>query len=176
MRLCDANDSPEMGQCRSSGRASTAEFLRNRFEQKYAPTCIQSAIPSVLCPARGRNSKLSVGKKELVMRKTSLLLAVALAATASTWAAAQAPPAASTDRKVATRVAPTYPELAKRMHIRGVVRIEAIVRPNGAVKSTRVLGGNPVLVDAAQEAVGKWKFEPTQAETTELVQLTFDGQ
>jgi TonB family protein len=62
------------------------------------------------------------------------------------------------------------------MHIRGVVRIEAIVRPNGAVKSTRVLGGNPVLVDAAQEAVGKWKFEPTQAETTELVQLTFDGQ
>jgi outer membrane biosynthesis protein TonB len=44
------------------------------------------------------------------------------------------------------------------------------------VKSTRVLGGNPVLVDAAQEAVGKWKFEPTQAETTEPVQLTFDGQ
>ncbi len=110
------------------------------------------------------------------MRKTFKFLAVALVAIVATWAAAQAAPAAGAERKIATRVAPTYPELAKRMHIHGVVRIEAIVRPNGAVKSTRVLGGNPVLVDAAQEAVGKWKFEPTQAETTELVQLTFDGQ
>jgi len=82
----------------------------------------------------------------------------------------------SSDRKIASRVTPVYPELAKKMHIRGVVKVEAIVRPNGSVKSTRVLGGNPVLVDAALDAVGKWKFEPGQNETTELVQLTFDGQ
>jgi TonB family protein len=62
------------------------------------------------------------------------------------------------------------------MHIHGVVKVEAIVRPNGSVKTTRVLGGNPVLVDAALDAVGKWKFEPAQNETTELVQLSFDGQ
>jgi TonB family protein len=112
------------------------------------------------------------------MRKTLKFLAVAVAMTAisTTRTMAQAAPAAGTERKVSARVAPVYPELAKRMHIHGIVRIEAIVRPNGTVKSTRVLGGNPVLVDAAQEAVGKWKFEPTQAETTEPVQLTFDGQ
>ena len=113
------------------------------------------------------------------MRKTLQHLTVAalmIAVLGGTWAMAQAAPAAGTDRKVSARVAPVYPELAKRMHIHGVVRIEAIVRPNGTVKSTRVLGGNPVLVDAAQEAVGKWKFEPTQAETTEPVQLTFDAQ
>jgi TonB family protein len=110
------------------------------------------------------------------MRKTFQLVAVAMMAMVTTGTMAQAAPAGGTDRKIAARVAPVYPELAKRMHIHGVVRIEAIVRPNGAVKSTRVLGGNPVLVDAAQEAVGKWKFEPTQTETTELVQLTFDGQ
>ena len=46
------------------------------------------------------------------------------------------------------------------MHIHGIVRVEAVVKANGTVKSTRVLGGNPVLVDAAIEAVGKWKFEP----------------
>jgi TonB family protein len=62
------------------------------------------------------------------------------------------------------------------MHIHGTVRVEAIVRPNGSVKSTRVLGGNPVLVDAAQDAVTKWKFEPAQAESTEVVQLAFEGQ
>lgn len=82
----------------------------------------------------------------------------------------------NSERKITSRVAPNYPELAKKMHIRGVVKIEAIVRPNGTVKSTRVLGGNPVLVDSAVEAVGKWKFEVAQNETTEVVQLTFEGQ
>lgn len=84
--------------------------------------------------------------------------------------------AANSERKITSRVAPNYPELAKKMHIRGVVKIEAIVRPNGTVKATRVLGGNPVLVDSAIEAVGKWKFEIAQDETTEVVQLTFEGQ
>jgi len=83
---------------------------------------------------------------------------------------------ASADRKVITRVAPEYPELAKRMHIQGIVKVEAVVRPNGSVKSTRALGGNPVLVDGAVNAVGKWKFEPSQNETTEIVQLTFAAQ
>jgi TonB family protein len=75
-----------------------------------------------------------------------------------------------------TRVAPDYPELAKRMRLQGIVKVEAVVRPNGTVKSTRVVGGNPVLVDAATSAVSKWKFEPGSGETTELVQLTFIPQ
>jgi TonB family protein len=85
-----------------------------------------------------------------------------------------APP--TSDRKVTARVAPTYPELARRMRIQGTVKIEAIVRPNGIVKSTRIVGGSPVLVEAASDAVKKWKFEPAQGETTEVVQLTFEGQ
>ena len=79
------------------------------------------------------------------------------------------------ERKISARVLPVYPELAKKMHIHGVVRVEVIVRPNGSVKSSRVLGGNPVLVEAAQDAVSKWKFEPGQNETTEIVQLGFEG-
>ena len=81
----------------------------------------------------------------------------------------------SSERKVSSRVAPVYPELAKKMHIHGVVKVEAIVRPNGSVKSSRVLGGSPVLVEAAQDAVSKWKFEQTQSETTEIVQVGFEG-
>jgi hypothetical protein len=41
------------------------------------------------------------------------------------------------------------------------------------VKSTRVIGGNPVLVQAAANAVSKWKFEVSQGETVEIIQLTF---
>ena len=80
------------------------------------------------------------------------------------------------ERRIASRVAPNYPELAKKMHLHGVVRVEAIVRPNGSVKSARVLGGNPVLVDSALDAVAKWKFESGQSETTEVVQLVFENQ
>ena len=111
------------------------------------------------------------------MRSCALILALAVAAFFSNLAGAQSTTVSSgSDRKVASRVAPVYPELAKKMHIRGVVRVEAIVRPNGNVKSTRILGGNPVLVEAAQDAVSKWKFEPAQNETTEVVQLSFEGQ
>lgn len=109
------------------------------------------------------------------MRKWVLCIAVAMLSLAGPAAAQSSAPAAS-ERKIASRVSPTYPELAKKMHIKGVVKVEAVVRPNGTVKSTRVLGGNPVLVDAALEAVGKWKFESAPGETTEIVQLSFESQ
>ena len=103
------------------------------------------------------------------------MLGAIVALTLMMATAQNSPESAHPDRKVASRIAPVYPELAKKMHIRGIVKVEAVVRPNGQVKTTRVLGGNPVLVDAAIDAVGKWKFEPAQGETTEIVQLTFDG-
>ena len=110
------------------------------------------------------------------MSKWVTFIAVAVLSLAGLVTAQSAATQSASDRKVASRVAPIYPELAKRMHIKGIVKVEAIVKPNGSVKSTRVLGGNPVLVDAAIDAVGKWKFEPGQSETTEIVQLTFEGQ
>ncbi len=111
------------------------------------------------------------------MRRSVLILTGMIVALTLTAASAQSAIVASTsDRKVSTRVTPVYPELAKKMHIHGAVRVEAIVRPNGTVKSTRVLGGNPVLVESAQDAVSKWKFEAGQSETTEVVQLAFEAQ
>lgn len=111
------------------------------------------------------------------MRRRVLLMTVALIALTTSIASAQnAAAQLNSERKVSSRVSPNYPELAKKMHIHGIVRVEAVVKANGTVKATRVLGGNPVLVDAALEAVGKWKFEPGQSETTQIVQLTFEDQ
>jgi TonB family protein len=109
------------------------------------------------------------------MRGGVLFLALVLAFSSHLSHAQNTTISSSSERKISSRVAPVYPELAKKMHIHGIVRVEVIVRPNGSVKSSRVLGGNPVLVESAQDAVGKWKFEPTQAETTEIVQLAFEG-
>ncbi len=76
-------------------------------------------------------------------------------------------------RKVKNKVAPTYPEIARRMNISGTVKLVVVVAPNGAVKSTKVLGGHPLLVSAAEEAVKKWKFEPAPAEDSGVVEFTF---
>ena len=110
------------------------------------------------------------------MRSGVLILVAILALSSNLTQAQNTTVSSSSERKISVRVAPAYPELARKMHIHGVVRIEAVVRPNGTVKSTRILGGNPVLVEAAQDAVRKWKFEPAQSETTEIVQLAFEAQ
>jgi TonB family protein len=54
------------------------------------------------------------------------------------------------NRKIVSKVAPVFPELAKHMNIGGTVKVEVVVRPNGSVKSTKVVGGNPVLLDSAK--------------------------
>jgi len=77
-------------------------------------------------------------------------------------------------RKAKTRVAPMYPELAKRMSISGLVKVEVVVAPNGSVKSTKVVGGHPLLVNAAIDAVKKWRFETASEETTGVVEFKFD--
>ena len=137
-----------------------------------------SLIPSVLCPNFQELSKLNLTKEMLgsMAKRNSSLAALLLVLTMGMAAAQNAPVTSPSERKVATRVAPVYPELAKKMHIRGIVRVEAVVKPNGAVKATRVLGGNPVLIEAAKDAVTKWKFETAQSETTEVVQLSFEDQ
>ena len=76
-------------------------------------------------------------------------------------------------RKVKTRVAPAYPELAKRMNVTGRVKIEVVITPDGHVKSARVVGGHPLLVQACQDAVKEWKFVPANEETTQVVEFEF---
>jgi TonB family protein len=77
-------------------------------------------------------------------------------------------------RKVVNRVVPAYPALARTMNLRGVVKIDAVVGSNGALKSVSVKGGHPVLVQAAQNALQKWRWEPAGHETHEPIEFVFD--
>lgn len=76
-------------------------------------------------------------------------------------------------RKVKTKVSPTYPELARRMNIHGTVKVLVVVTPSGELKETRVMGGNPILVNAAVDALKKWKFEPAAEVSTGTVEFKF---
>ena len=78
-------------------------------------------------------------------------------------------------RKIRTKVPPTYPELAKRMNVTGKVKIEVVIASDGHVKSTRVIGGHPLLVQACQDAVKEWKFAPAPEESTQVVEFEFSG-
>ena len=75
-------------------------------------------------------------------------------------------------RRILRQTAPTYPELAKKMNLGGTVKVVAIVMANGDVKSVEPVGGSPVLIKAAEDAVAKWKFAPG-GESKEIVELHF---
>ncbi len=79
-------------------------------------------------------------------------------------------------RKAKSKVAPVYPDLARRMSITGTVKLSVVVAPNGTVKSTKLVGGHPLLVNAAMDAMKKWKFEPGPDESTGIVEFKFQPQ
>jgi TonB family protein len=89
--------------------------------------------------------------------------------------AAQSGSTDETKRKAKSKTAPLYPELARRMNVSGKVKIEAIITPDGRVKTTRVVGGHPLLVQACQDALKEWKFMPAPEETTQVVEFDFHG-
>lgn len=82
----------------------------------------------------------------------------------------------ATKRKVKDRILPDYPPVARQMNITGKVKIQAVVEPDGHVKSTHAVGGSPLLIQAAERALKEWKFEPGPKETTEVVEFDFTGQ
>jgi len=78
------------------------------------------------------------------------------------------------ERKLITRVEPEYPDTLKRLYIGGVVRVEVEVEPNGAVKSTKLLGGSPILGQSTMKAIKQWRYAPAASDETLTVKFEFD--
>jgi periplasmic protein TonB len=57
-------------------------------------------------------------------------------------------------------VTPIYPAVAREARREGVVILEAVIDASGNVTSARVLRGDPLLDQAALDAVQQWKFKP----------------
>jgi TonB family protein len=98
-----------------------------------------------------------------LMQTAALLLVVLFACQAR----------AADQREVRSRVAPVYPEIAKRMKITGIVSIEATVEPNGKVASVKTINGSRTLSPAAEAAVMRWQFVPSESRSTVEVQVNF---
>ena len=101
-----------------------------------------------------------------------LLLVLGCAAESGPVAWAQEPQEIT--RKLKSKIAPVYPELARRMNITGVVKVQITVDKTGAIKNTKLVGGHPILANAALDAVRKWRYESGSEETTGVVEFHFD--
>ena len=83
------------------------------------------------------------------------------------------PSARAADRKIENRISPVYPELARRMHVSGLVKVMTTVAPDGSVLSVKATTGNRMLAPAAEEAVKRWKFAPATEESTMDIDVNF---
>ena len=115
--------------------------------------------------------RLSNGRRFLVA--LSLLVITSLLSAATL--AAQVQEQSSSERKLITRVEPEYPETLKRLYIGGVVRVEVEVEPSGVVKSTKLLGGSPILGQSTMKAIKQWRYAPAASEETLTVKIEFDS-
>lgn len=128
----------------------------------------------------GVNSAGQSGFKDMIVKECKRILVVcllALLAAASVVTVslkAQIGDVVETRRKVKVLVKPQYPELAKRLSLSGVVKIEVTIGADGKVKRTHVVGGHPVLASEAERAAQQCEFEPGPKETTEVVEFKFN--
>ena len=102
------------------------------------------------------------------MRLKQLFLALVIALAAGVLCAS-----AQDQRKVTSKPAPVYPEIARHMSLAGTVKLTILIGADGKVKNVDVIGGHPILVNAAVDAVKKWKYEPAPSETVAIVQFDF---
>ncbi len=77
-----------------------------------------------------------------------------------------------------TRIEPQYPQMAKIAHIQGDVVLAATISKQGNIENLRIVSGQPILAQAAMEAVKQWKYrpyllsgEPIEIETQILVKF-----
>lgn len=104
----------------------------------------------------------------------SLVLVVIVTALFASFGVLRSGAQESLERRVKNKVSPAYPEIARKMNLAGVVKLEVTIAPNGTVKDTKVIGGNPILVNAAMDAVKKWRFEAASDETVGVLEFKFD--
>jgi TonB family protein len=55
---------------------------------------------------------------------------------------------------------PSYPALAQRAGLQGIVKLQVRVRADGSVEVLKLLQGEPALADSAMAAVKQWRAKP----------------
>jgi TonB family protein len=78
-----------------------------------------------------------------------------------------------TTRTATKKVTPDYPEIARKGRLEGTVKLSVVVTNEGKVQTVKVIGGHPVLVQAASNAARQWQFEPAAKASNESLVFNF---
>jgi len=122
------------------------------------------------------------GLKDMMVNKAKgilvlcLLAVVAAASLGTVSLRAQEGEAPGSKRRVKVLGRPQYPDLARKLNLSGVVKVEVTIGADGKVKRTHVVGGHPVLAAEAERAAMQSEFEPGPKETTEVIEFKFSPQ
>ena len=81
--------------------------------------------------------------------------------------------AAAGGRKVLVIAPSAYPVMARELRVEGTVKMQAVVTKTGKIKEIKVLGGPPLLTEAALESARKWQFQPAATETVEVIAINY---
>jgi TonB family protein len=63
-------------------------------------------------------------------------------------------------KRLTSSPTPSYPALAQRAGLQGLVKLQVRVRTDGSVEVLKLLQGEPALADAAIAAVKQWRSKP----------------
>jgi TonB family protein len=105
-------------------------------------------------------------KAKVARTAARAFLAMALLLTAGNLSAQET-------RKVISNPAPIYPEMARKLRLIGVVKLQVVIAPDGKITSTKVIGGHPLLVNSVEETLKNWKYAPASTETTTQLEFNF---
>jgi TonB family protein len=74
--------------------------------------------------------------------------------------------------KIVSKATPVYPPAAKQARIQGTVQLTVRIGPDGAVHEITPISGDPLLVQAAIDAVKQWVYQPTLLNGNPVAVLT----
>ena len=81
--------------------------------------------------------------------------------------------AAQNSRKVLSNPEPPYPEVARRLRLSGVVKVQVTITADGKIKDAKIMGGHPIFVNSVEQTLKDWKYAPAATETTTQLEFTF---
>lgn len=158
------------------GGAAHEVFLRQYLDQSDSE--LQTYYRALVVTGRGSMPKALASDEDVVLYVSQTKGAIGYvslgASTPGVKILAVGGSISDPERKLLTRVEPEYPEALQKRSIGGTVRLRVTIAPNGSVENAELLGGNPVLGDAAIAAVTKWKYSTGPARTTAEVSIPFE--
>jgi TonB family protein len=104
---------------------------------------------------------------------SSELLALANTGHGGPASSARSDSSGGESRRLRVGPQPDYPEMAQRLALKGTVQLELLIARDGSVKDVRVIGGHPLLAEAAVKTVKGWQYEPADKETKIVTKISF---